>query len=120
MKILKSFSFAWNGLKVCFETETNFKIHLFFAAITILLGINFHLSTTEWVIVAVCIGLVLTAELLNTAIEKLCDIVQPEFHSGIKRVKDISAGAVLLAAFISAVTGTVIFLPKIMTLIKSL
>jgi diacylglycerol kinase len=120
MKILKSFAFAWNGLKVCFETETNFKIHLFFAAITILLGINFHLSQTEWLIVAICITVVLITEMLNTAIEKLCDVVEPEFHQGIKQVKDIAAAAVLVAAFMSTVIGVIIFLPKILILLKSL
>lgn len=120
MKVLKSFAFAWNGLKVCVVTQTNFKIHLFFAAVAVLLGINFHISVMEWIAVAICIAVVLITEMLNTAIEKLCDVVHKEIHPGIKSVKDISAGAVLVAAVISFVIGAVIFLPKILVFIKSL
>ena len=120
MKILQSFVFAWNGLKLCFNRETNFKIHLFFAAMAVLAGIKFHLSPTEWLIIVVSITIVLITEMMNTAIEKLADVVHQSAHPGIKLVKDIAAGAVLIAAFMSAVTGAIIFLPKILIVIKSL
>lgn len=120
MKIVKSFVFAFNGIVFCFQKETNFKIHLFFAAVVVLMGINFHISTTEWLAIAVCTGFVLAMELLNTAVEKLCDVVHPAIHPQIKKVKDISAGAVLLTAVASAVAGTVIFLPKIIVFVKHL
>jgi diacylglycerol kinase len=119
MKIFKSFGFAWNGLKYSFITQTNFKIHLFAAVATTLLGISLHISATEWLIVLLCFAIVLFAELINTALEKLCDVVQQELHPKIKLVKDIAAGAVLVSAIISAAIGMVIFLPKIIWLIRS-
>lgn len=120
MKLLRSFVFAWNGLRYCSKTQLNFKIHLFLAAMAIFAGICFRISKTEWMIIAFCITMVLVTEMLNTAFEKLSDIVHLAYHPGIKLVKDIAAGAVLIAAFMSAVTGTIIFLPKILIVLKSL
>ncbi len=119
MKILRSFGYAWHGLKYAFATQINFRIHLALAALAIGLGIGLHISPIEWVIVLLCIAMVLFAELINTALEKLADVVQRDHHPEIKLVKDISAGAVLVVAIMSAITGIIIFLPKIITLIKS-
>ena len=119
MKILRSFGYAWEGLKYAFATQTNFRIHLLLAIVAILLGIGLHITRMEWLFVAVCIAMVLLAELINTAIEKLADVVHRDRHPEIKLVKDISAGAVLVIAVISAVTGLIIFLPKIISLIRS-
>ena len=119
MKILRSFVFAFNGLRICFNSETNFKIHTLFAVVAILLGIAFKITAAEWLAVIFSIAFVVAMEMVNTAIEKLCDVVQPDFHSGIKKVKDIAAGAVLLAAIGSVVTDGIIFLPKIIILIQS-
>ena len=118
MKFLRSFAYAWDGLKYCFVTQLNFKIHLFLAALTIFAGIYFNISRSEWMIIAYCIGMVVITEMLNTAIEKLADIVHQAYHPGIKLVKDIAAGAVLIAAISSAVCGAIIFLPKLFVLIK--
>lgn len=120
MKIPRSFGFAWSGLKYVFKTETNFRIHLILTLMTIGMGVGLHISTMEWLVILICFAIVLFAELINTALEKLCDIVQAAQHPGIKLVKDISAGAVLITAVISAVIGCVIFLPRIICLIKSL
>lgn len=120
MKIFKSFVFAFNGVKLCWRTETNFKIHLFFTALAVLLGINFHITNTEWQIIVVCTGLVLAMEMLNTAIEKLCDVVYPGRHVQIKQIKDMAAGAVLVSALASCVAGCIIFLPKIIAFINQL
>jgi diacylglycerol kinase len=119
MKFIKSISFAINGLKICFQTQTNFKIELFIAAITILLSINFHISFMEWLFVSICIMGVLTLELLNTAIETLCNMVTKNFHPGIKMVKDVSAAAVLVVSVASLVIGLFIFIPKIIVLIQT-
>jgi diacylglycerol kinase len=119
-KIVKSFTFAFNGLKLCFVSEINFKIHLLLAIAALLLGVACSISNTEWLAVTICIAFVTATEMINTAVEKLCDLVQKDFHPGIKKIKDIAAGAVLLAAFCSLVIGVVIFLPKIIVLIKSL
>ena len=119
MKFLRSFAFAWDGLKYCFITQLNFKIHLFLAAMAIFNGVCFRISKTEWMIIVFCIAAVLITEMLNTAIEKLADIVHQAYHPGIKLVKDIAAGAVLIAAIISAIIGAIIFFPKYFALINS-
>lgn len=120
MKILRSFGYAWNGLKYSFDTQTNFKIHLLLAAMAILAGFGLHISNTEWLIVFMCFAIVLSTELMNTAIEKLADVVHQDIHSGIKLVKDIAAGAVLISALISVMIACIIFLPKIIYFIKSI
>jgi diacylglycerol kinase len=88
------------------------------AMITLLISALIKISTIEWIAVCFCIAFVFTMEMVNTAIEKLCDIIHEERHIGIKKVKDIAAGAVLVAAMFSLITGAVIFLPKIINLIK--
>ena len=70
----------------------------------------------EWLVVVLCITVVLTLEMINTAIEKLCDVVQPDYHPQIKIIKDIAAGAVLIAALGSIIIGAIIFVPKIIAL----
>lgn len=117
MKILRSFGHAISGLRYSFTTQVNFRIHILFSILAIAGGVVLNISTPEWLLVVVCMAVVLCAELLNTAIEKLCDVVQPHMHPGIKLVKDIAAGAVLIAAAGSVVVACIIFLPKIFHLI---
>ena len=120
MKLIKSFAYAWEGIRSCFQSEPNFRIHSVLAIVVLVFSMLFKISTVEWIAVCFCIAFVVTMEMLNTAIEKLCDVTHKDFHSGIKKVKDIAAGAVLGAAFFSLITGIVIFLPKIISLIKSI
>ena len=120
MKIIKSFVFAFNGIKICFFSETNFKIHLLVAVIAVLFGIGFKISGTEWLAIIFCISLVVAMEMINTAIEKLCNVVHKDFSMCIKNVKDIAAGAVLVTALFTLLTGIIIFLPKIITCIKAI
>ena len=105
MKILRSFNYAWSGLKHAFATQTNFRIHLLLAAFAVILGIGLRITATEWLILLIGIGMVLFAELINTALEKLADVVHKDHHPEIKLVKDIAAGAVLIMAIVSAVIG---------------
>ncbi|MFM6926016.1 MAG: diacylglycerol kinase family protein [Ferruginibacter sp.] len=118
MKLIRSFRYAWAGIRACFNSEPNFRIHLFAAIAAILFSLLFRVSAAEWLAVCFCIVLVITMEMMNTAIEKLCDVVHQELHPGIKNVKDIAAGAVLLSAFFSLLTAAVIFLPKIIMYLK--
>jgi diacylglycerol kinase len=118
MKLIKSFGYAWNGIKTTFTSQTNFKIHLLAAIITIVLGFVLNIAAIEWVIIIFCIALVLTMEMINTAVEKLCDVVHKDTHPIIKMVKDIAAGAVLVVAANSLIVGGVIFLPKIIVYFK--
>jgi undecaprenol kinase len=119
MKIIKSFLFAWNGLKICVTSETNFKIHMVFAIAAVFSGVAFAITPAEWLAVISCIIVVTVMEMLNTAVEKLCDMVQKEIHPSIKAIKDIAAGAVLFAAIGSCCIGGIIFIPKIIVFIKS-
>ncbi|MFB4166508.1 diacylglycerol kinase [Virgibacillus sp. JSM 102003] len=107
------FLHAWNGLKEVTKTERNFRIHLIATITVIITGTIIHLTLIEWAILMLTIGLVLVAEATNAAIEKLIDYVKPETNPLAKTIKDVAAGAVLLAAVISFVVGLLIFLPKI-------
>jgi diacylglycerol kinase len=114
----KSFSHAWRGINYMFKTEHNARVHLAAIIIATILGTWLRIEPVEWVAIAIVIGFVLVTELLNSAIEKLADMVEPEWNKKIGIIKDYSAGAVLVAAVVSVVAGGVIFLPKIMEIIK--
>ncbi|MEP7163973.1 MAG: diacylglycerol kinase family protein [Ferruginibacter sp.] len=116
-RLVKSFGYALNGIKVCISKGANFGIHIFCCVLVISAGIYFKISPAEWGTVLLCAGFVLCMEMVNTAIEQLCDVVHKEIHPGIKVTKDIAAGAVLLSAAIAAICGAVIFIPKILLLI---
>lgn len=107
------FNYAWNGIKEIAKTERNFRIHLFATILTASAGFVFKLTMTEWAIIVLTIGLVLMAEVTNTAIEKLIDYLKPEIHPTAKIIKDIAAGAVFITAIIAAIIGLLIFLPKL-------
>ena len=112
-KFLKSLINAFHGLKDCLSHEKNFQIQYTIALLVVGAGIFFSLSSTEWMILLICFAVVLSFEIINSAIEKLCDLVCPEFNLTIKKVKDMAASAVLLSAIISFIIGCIIFLPKI-------
>ena len=120
MRVLKSFLFALYGLKDCFLHEKNFKIQFVIALFVTAAGFFFSLSPMEWIIILICFAVVLSFEIINSAIEKLCDLVCPTFNLTIKKVKDMSASAVLFSAIISFIIGCIIFLPKIKLLLASL
>lgn len=118
MKLVRSFGYAWQGILYCIKTQLNFRIHLVVLLMAITAGFILNVSTTEWLFIIGCSMLVLALELLNTAIEKLCDTISTEIQPEIKTIKDVSAAAVLLSAAGSVVTGIIIFFPKIMQLLK--
>ncbi len=108
--LLKSFGYAFEGLKTAFKNEANFRIQLVIATIILSLSVLLKFSALEMTILITVIGLVLILELINTTIEILGgEKITPE----IKIVKDISSGAVLLAAILSVVVGLMLFTPKI-------
>jgi len=115
---MRSFAFAFNGIRSCFTTEQNFRIHTLLAVAVLALAIIFNISAYEWIATALSIAFVIVMEMMNTAIEKLCDVVHRDLHPAIKKIKDITAGAVLIAALSALATGLVIFLPKIITHFK--
>ena len=111
---IASFRYAFNGLKILIKEEHNARIHLFAAVCVLIAGIVFKISTREWLVLIFCIGWVIALELINSAIENTADFISKEKSETIKKIKDLSAGAVLVAAIASAVIGLIIFLPKIM------
>jgi diacylglycerol kinase len=109
----RSFINAFAGLGYFLRHERNGRIQSVIGAGSLLLAAWFHVSTSAWVTILICIGSVLSLEMLNSALEKLCDLVHPDFHPQIKIVKDVAAGAVLWASLVSAGIGVIIFLPEI-------
>jgi diacylglycerol kinase (ATP) len=114
--LLKSFGHDINGLLNAIQTERNLRIHLIIAVLVAIIGRYLHLSFIEWCFIIGCFGLVIGAELMNTAIEKLVYIVSPDINPKAGLVKDIAAGAVLICAITAAIIGCVIFIPKLLTL----
>ncbi|MCH5599113.1 diacylglycerol kinase [Niabella ginsengisoli] len=115
-KLIKSFGYAFSGLKAAIRSEQNFRVHLFSACVAIALGVFLHISSMEFVIIIICIGIVMAAELMNTTIEKLCDFISPQYHERIKIIKDLAAAAVLLVAIAALIVGLIIFLPRIFSI----
>lgn len=112
LKMLRSFRHAFAGLRFLME-ENNARFHVLAAIIVLTAGFYLKLSAIEWTIIITQIGLVLAVETLNTAIEKLCDYVSPEYHQLIGKVKDLAAAAVLIMSIVAVIVGIIIFLPKI-------
>ncbi|WP_407268432.1 diacylglycerol kinase family protein [Radiobacillus sp. PE A8.2] len=108
---------AFHGLMYVTKTEKNFRIQLVITVLALLSGLFLRLNGLEWVLLSLTIGLVLALELANTAIEQVMNHLSPDFHPIVGRIKDISAGAVLVTAVIAIVNGCILFLPKIIALI---
>lgn len=117
-KLLRSFGYAFKGLAYAAKTQLNFRIHLFATVLAVAIGFWLHISTHDWEWIILSITLVLVAELFNTAIETLTDLVSPEYNELAGRVKDVSAGAVTVAAIFALITGIIVFLPKLLLLIN--
>lgn len=112
-KRIKSFAYAWKGILLLIKSEHNAWIHLVCAILVICAAIYFDINRMEWIAVIVCIGLVLAAEAINTAIESLVDLVSPEENPIAGKVKDLAAGAVLICAISAAIIGLLVFIPYI-------
>jgi diacylglycerol kinase (ATP) len=112
---LKSFVYAGEGIIRFFRTEHNAQIHLAATALVIILAFVVKVSKTETVAIIFAIASVWITEMLNTAIEKAMDFISLERHPEIKRVKDLAAGAVLVAAMAAIIVGCMVFIPKFFT-----
>ncbi len=108
-----SFKYAFKGIFTAIKTQANLRIHLFAAILVTAMGFYFQISRAEWILVILAIGVVISAELFNSAIEFLTDLVSPGQNETAGKVKDIAAGAVLISAISAAIIGLIIFLPKI-------
>lgn len=118
-QLLRSFSYAIEGIVGGFKNERNMVIHFGFTAIVVVFGALLGISEAEWLTCLVLFGLVFMAELMNTAVETVVDMVSPERDPRAKLAKDTAAGAVLCAAIAAAIAGAIIFLPKIWNLLQT-
>ena len=116
-KLRHSFKYAFSGIKLCLDNEQNMLIHFTMATLVIICGFIFKISKIEWIICLLLIGIVLMMELLNTAIENVCDLVTKEENKYIKVAKDTAAGSVLIISIVSAIIGLIIFIPKLMEVV---
>ena len=112
--LYKSFGYAFEGIFAGIRKERNMKIHCAAAVLVVIAGAVLGISTTEWCICFLLFGLIMSLELVNTAVEAVVDLVTEEKKPLAKLAKDTAAGAVLIAAIMAAVTGAIIFLPKLL------
>lgn len=115
---VRSLGYALRGILYCLKHELNFRIQLAVSLSACALGLLLQISASEWVAVLMSIMLVSGLEIINTAIESLSDAVASEYHPLIKVTKDVSAGAVLLVAILSAVIGLIIFIPRVISFLN--
>ena len=105
-KFIKSFKYAFEGIFTGIKKERNMKIHISIMILVIIFGILLKINKVEWIICITLFGLVISMELINTAIENTVDLI----------AKDVAAGAVLVSAIVSSVIGLMIFIPKILAI----
>lgn len=115
---INSFRNAVNGMWSLLRDEHNSRIHSLMAVMALALGFFLKISLLEWSLLVIVIGIVFIAELINSALETLADLIDPERNEKIKRAKDYAAAAVLFSAIISVLVGALIFIPKIIACIK--
>ena len=116
-KRIKSFGYAFKGIRDFLFTTHNAWIHITVAILVVIAGFYFHISVIEWIGIVLSIGMVLSAEALNTAVVDWVDLVQPEYNKKAGSIKDIAAGAVLLTAICATIIGLLIFVPKVMDML---
>lgn len=110
---IKSVGFALKGALFLIKTERSVKIQIAIALLVTAAGFYYEISTTEWILQVLAIGLVLGIEGLNTALEKISDYIQPQYDQKIGFIKDIAAGAVMLVAIAAVIVGLIIYIPKV-------
>ncbi|WP_290798666.1 diacylglycerol kinase [Flavihumibacter sp. UBA7668] len=113
-----SFSAAWQGILVFFKEESNTLVHLFSAVGVVLLAFLLKVGPLEWIALLSCINLVWVSEIINSSIETMADFICPQRDDRIKKIKDLAAGAVLVAAIFSAIIAAMVFVPKLILLFK--
>jgi diacylglycerol kinase len=113
VKRLNSFRHAWNGIIILLKEEPNGRIHFMAAFLILIVSFILKLNQYEWMAIIFSIGLVIVSEIFNTAIENIADFISPEHNEKIKKIKDLSAAAVLLSAITAVIVALIIFIPKI-------
>lgn len=115
---IKSTTHAFRGLSIFIKTTHNLWVHTFFAILAIYLGFILKISGVEWIMIVFAIGLVIVLEALNTAFEIDIDLTSPTYHPYARDTKDVAAGAVFISVIVAGIVGLIIFLPKIIVLLK--
>lgn len=115
-RFFKSFMYSVAGLKYAYKYEQSMLIHVFITTLVIIGGILLNISMLEWILVIVLMGTVMGAELLNTAIEAVVDLVSPDYHDLAKISKDTASAAVFIFSLSAGIVGLLIFIPKIIAL----
>jgi diacylglycerol kinase len=110
-RLLKSFTYSFKGLRKIIQEEQNLKIQLIFGLIAAILGITFQVSRTEWMVLIISSTLVIFAEVLNSAVERVTDVLKPRINDYVKEIKDIMAAAVMISAISSVIIGIIVFYP---------
>tara|TARA_R110000868_G_scaffold342619_2_gene603490 strand:- start:961 stop:1329 length:369 start_codon:yes stop_codon:yes gene_type:complete len=110
---LKSVGYAFKGALLLLKTEASIKIQFFIALVVTVAGFFFNISSNEWLFQLLAIGLVMSIEGINTAVEEIANFIHPEHHNKIGLIKDIAAGAVFIASVFATIIGFIIYLPKI-------
>jgi diacylglycerol kinase len=113
LRFLRAFGFAGRGVWQVIRTERNMRVHLAVAAAVIVAGVLYRVSAVDWACLALAIGLVLTAETVNSALEALTDLHTSQHHPLAKTAKDAAAGAVLIASVAAAGVGAAVFWPRV-------
>lgn len=111
---LKSVGYAFKGMLILIKTEASIKIQLIIALVVTIAGFYFEISKTEWMAQIIIIGLVMSVEGVNTAVEYIADFVHPEHHKKIGLIKDVAAGAVFIAAIVAVIIAGLIYGPKLL------
>ena len=119
-RLIKSFKYAIEGIIYAFKYEQNIIVHTLVMILVIILGIVLKLSYFEWLICLILFGLVIATEMINTSIEAVVDLACPKIDPLAKIAKDTASGAVLVFAITAAISGLIIFIPKIIDIIKTL
>jgi undecaprenol kinase len=114
IRLCKSFAYAFRGLFKIFRAEQNLQIHAIVAIIIIVLGFIFKIKPLEWCALLIMIALVILMEMINSAIERMVDILKPRIHEHVRETKDIMAAAVMIASILAVAVGLIIFIPHIL------
>lgn len=111
-----SFGYAFSGIAYAFRTQRNFKIHLAIGVLAVVLGALLSIDAASWLAILICIFAVFAAELINTSIESVVDMVSPQWNELAKHAKDCAAGAVCVVAVGAVCIAAIVFLPRLMAL----
>ncbi len=108
-RFFRRFGYAGKGLRTAFSEQFNLKVHTLVAIVVVAAGFHFNLTSDEWLAIIIVIGAVITAELVNTSIEYVVDLVSPAHSPLAGKIKDIAAAAVLIATITACTVGVVVF-----------